>query len=81
MSVNTSVRLGDHYSEFVNNMIAKGRYESTSEAIRAALKLLEQHEQKSEALRKTLEVGIEQLDRGEGIDGATFMDDLIKSYD
>lgn len=80
MSVNTSVRLGDHYSEFVDNMIAEGRYESTSEAIRAALKLLEQYEQKNEALRKTLEVGIDQLDRGEGIDGATFMDELIKSY-
>lgn len=80
MSVNTSVRLGDHYSEFINNMVSEGRFESTSEAVRAALRLLEQHEQKQTALRETLAVGVKELEQGEGIDGATFMDELTRFY-
>ena len=81
MSANTSIRLGNHYSEFINNMITQGRYESTSEAVRAALRLLEQHEEKREALRQTLAVGITELDEGKGIDGTAFMDELIHSYE
>lgn len=79
MARNTSVTLGDHFSEFVENKINAGRFESTSEAIRAGLRLLEQQETQLDLLRKKLEEGENQLDAGLGIDGEGFMDDLINN--
>ena len=67
MPRNTSVTLGEHFSKFVQNKINDGRFESTSEAVRAGLRLLEQEEMKLDALRQKLAVGEAQLDRGEGI--------------
>lgn len=77
MSRNTSVTLGNHFSEFVENKIEAGRFESTSEAVRAGLRLLEQQETQIDLLRQRLTTGEAQLDRGEGIDGEAFMNDLI----
>ena len=77
MPRNTSVTLGDHFSQFVDSKIAEGRFESTSEAVRAGLRLLEHQEAQLDLLRQKLAAGEAQLDRGEGIDGETFMNDLI----
>ena len=77
MSRNTSVTLGDHFTNFVNKKIEEGRFESMSEAVRAALRLLEEREAKLENLRRILARGEAQLDRGEGIDGETFISELL----
>lgn len=77
MSRNTSVTLGNHFSEFVEEKIEEGRFESTSEAVRAGLRLLEQQEAQIDLLRQKLAKGEEELDRGEGVDGEQFMRDLI----
>ena len=77
MPRNTSVTLGNHLSEFVDNKIETGRFESTSEAVRAGLRLLEQQETQLDLLRQKLAVGEEQLDRGEGADGEQFMNELM----
>jgi antitoxin ParD1/3/4 len=77
MQRNTSVILGEHFGGFVENKIQQGRFESTSEAVRAGLRLLEEHETKLDLLRQKLSVGEAQLDRGEGVDGDSFMQDLI----
>jgi antitoxin ParD1/3/4 len=78
MQRNTSVTLGEHFGEFVENKIQQGRFESTSEAVRAGLRLLEEHEAKLDLLRKKLSVGETQLDQGKGIDGDAFMQELIE---
>jgi antitoxin ParD1/3/4 len=78
MSRNTSVTLGDHLSMFVDSKIQAGRFESTSEAVRAGLRLLEQHETQMDILRKTLATAEAALKRGEGVDGETFMKHLMK---
>ncbi len=78
MSRNTSVTLGNHFSQFVDGKIQEGRFESTSEAIRAGLRLLEQQETQLSLLRQKLAIGEAQLDRGEGVDGETFMNELIE---
>lgn len=77
MHRNTSVTLGDHLSEFVESKVKQGRFESTSEAVRAGLRLLEEHEAKLDLIRQKLAKGELQLDQGEGIDGEQFMQDLI----
>lgn len=41
MPKNTSVTLGNHFAGFVEPQAAEGRYGSTSEVVRADLRLLE----------------------------------------
>ena len=73
----TSVTIGDHFSGFIESKVKEGRFGSTSEAVRAALRLLEEDEAKLEAIRAKLAAGEAQLDRGEFIDGEKFMAELI----
>jgi len=77
MQRNTSVVLGDHFQTFITDKVDAGRFESTSEAVRAGLRLLEAEETKLEVLRARLSEGEAQLENGQGVDGETFMSDLI----
>jgi antitoxin ParD1/3/4 len=54
MPRNTSVTLGEHFERFTAQQIEDGRYESKSDVVRAAMRLLEEHEQKVVALRQAL---------------------------
>lgn len=78
MPRNTSITLGEHFSEFIATKVAEGRFESTSEAVRAGMRLLEEHETKLDNLRAALAVGEAQLDNGESEDGDAFMAELMK---
>ncbi|MBU1013489.1 MAG: type II toxin-antitoxin system ParD family antitoxin [Bacteroidetes bacterium] len=57
MGKNTSILLGSHFEKFINSVISTGRYNSASEVIRTALRLLETEEQKTIELRKALDLG------------------------
>ena len=57
MGKNTSISLGDHFESFINSEISSGKYNSVSEVIRSALRLLEREEIKEKELIKALEVG------------------------
>ena len=59
MSKNTSVTLGNHFEDFIQNSISAGRYKNTSEVIRAGLRLLEDEEDKVTALRHAIQEGID----------------------
>lgn len=59
MSKNTSISLGNHFEDFVKEQISAGRYQNTSEIIRAGLRLLEEEEQKVAALKSAITEGIE----------------------
>lgn len=59
MSKNTSITLGNHFDNFIQNSISAGRYKNASEVIRAGLRLLEEEEAKVIALRKAIEEGID----------------------
>ncbi len=41
---NTSFSLDEHYSAFIDDEVASGRYRSASDVVRAALRLLEDRE-------------------------------------
>ena len=57
MSKNTSITLGSHFDEFIENQVHMGRYSSASEVVRAGLRLLEDSDLKLEILRNLLEDG------------------------
>ena len=65
MAKNTSISLGDHFEGFINEQIMQGRYGSASEVIRASLRLLEEQEQKFQALQQALIEGEKSGDAGE----------------
>jgi len=57
MARNTSILLGEHFEEFISNKISSGKYNSASEVIRTALRLLESEEQKMKDISKALAQG------------------------
>ncbi len=64
MTKTTSINLGEHFQDFIAAQIQGGRYGSASEVVRASLRLMEEHEQKLEALRQALIEGEESGDAG-----------------
>lgn len=78
MAKNTSISLGEHFTSFVEQQVAQGRFGSTSEVVRAGLRLLEEHEAKVAALRAALVEG-EQSGPSTPFDFDRFLDGKRKS--
>jgi len=55
---NTSISLGDYFDQFVSSQVSIGRYKNVSEVIRAGLRLLENEESKTLALRNAIQEGL-----------------------
>lgn len=81
MNVNLTPRL----EKFVHKKVDSGRYNSASEVVREALRLMEEHEKvritQLAALRKRVDDGLASLNRGESVDGEKFMARLISDLD
>jgi antitoxin ParD1/3/4 len=64
-----NVHLGETFDKFVGELIASGLYQSQSEVVREGLRLLKEREDlrklRLEELRREIQVGIDQADRGE----------------
>lgn len=64
-----NVSLTPMLEQLVQKKVATGRYNSASEVIREALRLLEQRDEMRQmrlrTLRKEISVGLDQLERGE----------------
>jgi antitoxin ParD1/3/4 len=58
MNKNTSISLGSYFDQFIQSVLKEGRYKNASEVIRAGLRLLEEEEQKTIALRHSIEEGV-----------------------
>ena len=79
MAKNTSILLGNHFENFINEEIASGRFNSVSEVIRTALRLLELEEQKIKQLRKEIEIG-EKSGMVSNFDSEAHLASLHKKY-
>lgn len=79
MGKNTSIALGDHFQDFISTTLETGRYNSASEVIRAALRLLEEQEEKKNILTKAL---IEGEDSGivENFDPQLLLEELHSKH-
>lgn len=56
MRKKTSILLGRHFDEFINNEVSSGRYNAAREVIRTALRLLEAT-QKGKEIEQALTIG------------------------
>jgi len=72
MAKNTSILLGEYFEGFINEQVKSGKFTSTSEVIRTALRLFEQQENKAKILINELKAGeksgmISNFDREKGL--------------
>jgi antitoxin ParD1/3/4 len=79
-----NVNLGPTFDDFVANLLKTGLYQSQSEILREALRLLKEREElkglRLAGLRKEIALGAREADRGKFVDGArTFADIRRKS--
>ncbi|MDZ8079848.1 MAG: type II toxin-antitoxin system ParD family antitoxin [Nostoc sp. DcaGUA01] len=68
-----NIQIKPELEQIIQAQIATGRYANPEEVISKALKLLLQWEEET---RQKVDVAIEQLDRGEGIDGEVVVEQL-----
>ena len=54
MGNNTSIALGDYFQDFMQGLVSRGRFGTTSEVIRAGLRLLEEQDARLVALLDVL---------------------------
>jgi antitoxin ParD1/3/4 len=76
-----SITLNPEQETIVANLIATGSFQTADEVLQVALKLLEKERQSYQSwvvqTRELVEEGIESLERGEGVDGETVVNELL----
>lgn len=80
-----NVSLTPELEQLVQAKVQSGRYNSASEVVREALRLMEQKDElraiQLQELRARIDKGLAEADRGEGADGDQFMQGLIDELD
>jgi antitoxin ParD1/3/4 len=80
-----NVHLTAELEQFVQTKVQSGRYNSASEVVREALRLMEQKDEvrsiQLQELRSRIDKGLGQADRSEGADGDEFMHRMIEDLD
>jgi antitoxin ParD1/3/4 len=76
-----SITLTKEQEEIIQSLLATGKFNDVSQVIEVALRLLEvenqTYQQWIEETRAKVDEGIASLERGEGIDGEKFVNQLI----
>ena len=80
-----NVHLTPELEQLVQEKVQSGRYNSASEVVREALRLMEQHDElrsvQLQQLRSRIDKGLAEAGCGDGVDGETFMESLIENLD
>jgi len=80
-----NVHLTPELEQLVQTKVQSGRYNSASEVVREALRLMEQKDElrtiQLQELRNRMDKGLAQAERGEGVDGEVFMQGLLEDLD
>ena len=80
-----NVSITPELDAFLQSRVKSGRYQTTSEVVREALRLLERHERERDdalhQLKAKLERGAGQAERGELLDGDEVFDELREMID
>ncbi|MCW5315909.1 type II toxin-antitoxin system ParD family antitoxin [Nostoc sp. KVJ3] len=75
-----NISLTNELEQFIQSQVASGKYNSNEEVILAGIKLLEERERiykgRFEELQREIAIGVEQLDRGERLDGREVIEQL-----
>lgn len=79
MGKNTSISIGNHFEEFINNEVVSGKYSSVSEVVRSALRLLESESNKEKELIKALEKG-EKSEFVKNFDPKIFLQEIHEKH-
>ncbi len=79
MARNTSVTIGEHFTNFIATQVSTGRYGSASDVVRAGLRLLEDHEAKVRALELALIEG-EESGEPQPFDFDEFLQRMNREY-
>ncbi len=76
-----SITLNTKQEQIIANLIATGSFQTADEVLQVALELLERDRESYrswiEQTRELVIEGIESLDRGEGINGETVVNNLL----
>jgi len=73
----SSYTLGKHFAAFVQAQLASGRYNSASEVLRDALRLMEERERRLASLDRAIERGMADIEAGRVHD----LDDVFDALD
>ena len=80
-----NVHLTPELEQLVHNRVQTGRYNSASEVVREASRLLEEHDHlrqvRLQEMRLKIQEGWDSLRRGESVDGEEFMAQLGTELD
>jgi antitoxin ParD1/3/4 len=72
------------HEKLIQNHLNTGRYSNAEEVLAIALQLLArldtEHQAWIEETRQQIAIGIAELDRGEGVDGATAMAGYLQQF-
>jgi antitoxin ParD1/3/4 len=79
MAVNTSILLGEHFEKFIDAEISSRRYNSASEVVIAALRLLENNEEIKKNLVEALKKG-ERSKKVENFDSKKHLAELHQKH-
>jgi antitoxin ParD1/3/4 len=63
--------------EHVQKRVAEGGFSNASDFVRALIRLDKEQQEKMAALRRDIGIGVDQLDRGEGLEGERVFAELL----
>jgi antitoxin ParD1/3/4 len=79
-----SISLKPEHEQFIQSQVASGKFANREEVIDTAFRLLEklqgEYEQWIQETREKIDIGIAELDRGEGLDGEAVVAGILEKF-